>query len=910
MADENSNGTDLPEQNDERAEHSMEPISPQANEQLVLDDNRVAHTDIQKEMRQSYLDYAISVIVERALPDVRDGMKPVHRRIVYAMYDGGYRPDRGYSKCARPVADVMGNYHPHGDAAIYDSLVRMAQPWSMRYTLVDGQGNFGSAGDDPPAAMRYTECRMMPLAMEMVRDIDKDTVDFVPNYDGRTQEPTVLPARFPNLLANGSSGIAVGMATNIPPHNMRELAEGVHWTLDHPEASHEELLNALIGIIKGPDFPTGATILGHKGIEQAYRTGRGLITMRAVVNTEEIKGRMCLVVTELPYQVNPDRLAASIREGVRDGKIQGIADMRDETSGRTGQRLVLVLKRDAVPKVVLNNLYKHSQLQQTFGANMLALVDGVPRTLSLDAFIRHWVNHQLEVIERRTRYLKREAEERDHILQGLLKAMDAIDEVIRLIRSSQGREDARPKLMEFLDIDQVQADSILSMQLVRLANMERQKIIDEHEELMRKIADYNDILAKPERQRTIVGDELDEIVAKYGDERRTKILPYSGEMNVEDLIAEENVVVTVTHSGFIKRTKANEYRAQHRGGKGIKGAKLREDDVVDHFFLTSTHNWLLFFTNKGRVYRIKAYELPEGSRDSKGQHVANLLQFGPDETIQTVLSIPNYEVAKYLVLATRTGKVKKTALAEYDSPRQGGLIAVRLAADEETGEPTDELIGAALCNAADDIILVSKQGMSLKFAADNDQLRPMGRQTAGVQGMKFRGDDELLAMDVVPEDSKQDLLVVTNEGFAKRTAISEYRLQGRNGFGVKAVQLAEGRGSLVGALIVSEDDQVMAIMKSGKVIRSNVTEVKRTGRTTQGVTLAKPDKGDEIISIARNEETGEDEVETTDDTAAAASATTSPDTAENTPDTTDSVASGSDSGAASDENVNNTDDEA
>ena len=910
MADENSNGTDLPEQNDERAEHSMEPISPQANEQLVLDDNRVAHTDIQKEMRQSYLDYAISVIVERALPDVRDGMKPVHRRIVYAMYDGGYRPDRGYSKCARPVADVMGNYHPHGDAAIYDSLVRMAQPWSMRYTLVDGQGNFGSAGDDPPAAMRYTECRMMPLAMEMVRDIDKDTVDFVPNYDGRTQEPTVLPARFPNLLANGSSGIAVCMATNIPPHNMRELAEGVHWTLDHPEASHEELLNALIGIIKGPDFPTGATILGHKGIEQAYRTGRGLITMRAVVNTEEIKGRMCLVVTELPYQVNPDRLAASIREGVRDGKIQGIADMRDETSGRTGQRLVLVLKRDAVPKVVLNNLYKHSQLQQTFGANMLALVDGVPRTLSLDAFIRHWVNHQLEVIERRTRYLKREAEERDHILQGLLKAMDAIDEVIRLIRSSQGREDARPKLMEFLDIDQVQADAILSMQLVRLANMERQKIIDEHEELMRKIADYNDILAKPERQRTIVGDELDEIVAKYGDERRTKILPYSGEMNVEDLIAEENVVVTVTHSGFIKRTKANEYRAQHRGGKGIKGAKLREDDVVDHFFLTSTHNWLLFFTNKGRVYRIKAYELPEGSRDSKGQHVANLLQFGPDETIQTVLSIPNYEVAKYLVLATRTGKVKKTALAEYDSPRQGGLIAVRLAADEETGEPTDELIGAALCNAADDIILVSKQGMSLKFAADNDQLRPMGRQTAGVQGMKFRGDDELLAMDVVPEDSKQDLLVVTNEGFAKRTAISEYRLQGRNGFGVKAVQLAEGRGSLVGALIVSEDDQVMAIMKSGKVIRSNVTEVKRTGRTTQGVTLAKPDKGDEIISIARNEETGEDEVETTDDTAAAASATTSPDTAENTPDTADSVASGSDSGAASDENVNNTDDEA
>lgn len=842
---------------------SMEPLSPQEADDTdygLMSGERIQPTDLQKEMRESYLAYALSVIVERALPDVRDGMKPVHRRVVYAMYDGGYRPDRGYNKCSRVVGDVMGKYHPHGDLAIYDTLVRMAQPWAMRYLLVDGQGNFGSPGDDPAAAMRYTECRMAQLAMEMVRDIDKDTVDFVPNYDGKTQEPTVLPARFPNLLVNGSSGIAVGMATNIPPHNMREVADGVHWALDHPDASREELLDALIARIKGPDFPTGATILGHKGIEQAYRTGRGLITMRAVVNTEEIKGRMCLVVTELPYQVNPDRLAASIREAVRDGKIQGIADMRDETSGRTGQRLVLVLKRDAVPKVVLNNLYKHSQLQQTFGANMLALVDGVPRTLSLDAFVRHWVKHQLDVIERRTRYLKREAEERDHILQGLLKALDAIEEVIRLIRSSQGREDARPKLMEFLDIDQVQADAILSMQLVRLANMEAQKILDEHNELMHRIADYEDILAKPERQRKIVGDELDEIVAKYGDERRTRILPYSGEMNVEDLIAEENVVVTVTHSGFIKRTKADEYRAQHRGGKGIKGAKLREDDVVDHFFLTSTHNWLLFFTNKGRVYRLKAYELPEGSRDSKGQHVANLLQFAPGESIQTVLSIPNYEVAKYLVLATRSGKVKKTALAEYDSPRQGGLIAVRLMADEN-GENADELIGAALCNAEDDIILVSRHGMSLKFKADDEQLRPMGRQTAGVQGMKFRDGDELLAMDVVWGDTDKDLLVVTDEGFAKRTAISEYRLQGRNGFGVKAVQLTDERGSLVGALVVDEGDQVMAIMRSGKVIRSDVSEVKRTGRTTQGVTLAKPDKGDVIISIARNAEQDDDETD-------------------------------------------------
>ena len=859
MADENNSNEDgqfVPD-------GSMEPLSPQEADNTdygLMVGERVQKKDLQQEMRESYLAYAMSVIVDRALPDVRDGMKPVHRRVIYAMYDGGYRPDRGYSKCARVVGEVMGKYHPHGDSAIYDTLVRMAQSWSMRYTLVDGQGNFGSPGDDPAAAMRYTECRMAPLAMEMVRDIDKDTVDFLPNYDGKTQEPTVLPARFPNLLCNGSSGIAVGMATNIPPHNMREVAEGVHWALDHPDASREELLENLIRIIKGPDFPTGATILGHKGIEQAYRTGRGLITMRAVVNTEEIKGRMCLVITELPYQVNPDRLVVSIREAVRDGKIQGIADMRDETSGRTGQRLVLVLKRDAVPKVVLNNLYKHSQLQQTFGANMLALVDGVPRTLSLDAFIRHWVNHQLEVIARRTAYLKREAEERDHILQGYLKALDMIDEVIALIRASESAETARTGLMDLLDVDEVQADAILAMQLRRLAALERQKILDEHNELMRKIADYNDILAKPERQRKIVGDELDEIVAKYGDERRTKILPYSGEMNVEDLIAEENVVVTVTHSGFIKRTKADEYRAQHRGGKGIKGAKLREDDVVDHFFLTSTHNWLLFFTNKGRVYRLKAYELPEGSRDSKGQHVANLLQFGPDETIQTVLSIPNYDVAKYLVLATRSGKVKKTALAEYDSPRQGGLIAVRLMTDEN-GENADELIGAALCNADDDIILVSKQGMSLKFEANDEQLRPMGRQTAGVQGMKFRDGDELLAMDVVQGDSDRDLLVVTNEGFAKRTAISEYRLQGRNGLGIKAVQLVEGRGALVGALVVSEDDQVMAIMKSGKVIRSNVAEVKRTGRTTQGVTLAKPDKNDEIISIARNEETDEDDAE-------------------------------------------------
>ena len=873
MADENDQNDEyMAEAHD--TDDALEPLSQATAEDFgLLKGTRIKSMDLQQEMRESYLAYALSVIVERALPDVRDGMKPVHRRVVYAMYDGGYRPDRGYNKCSRVVGDVMGKYHPHGDAAIYDTLVRMAQYWSMRYLLVDGQGNFGSPGDDPAAAMRYTECRMAPLAMELVRDIDKDTVDFVPNYDGKTQEPTVLPSRFPNLLVNGSAGIAVGMATNIPPHNMREVAQGVHWALDHPEASREELLNNLIAIIKGPDFPTGATILGHKGIEQAYRTGRGLITMRAVVNTEEINGRLCLVVTELPYQVNPDRLASSIREAVRDGKIQGIADMRDETSGRTGQRLVLVLKRDAVPKVILNNLYKHTQLQQTFGANMLALVDGVPRTLSLDAFIRHWISHQLEVVDRRTKYLKREAEERDHILQGYLKALDMIEEVIALIRRSPDVDQARTGLMDLLDVDQVQADAILAMQLRRLAALERQKIIDEHEELMRKIADYNDILAKPERQRAIVGDEMDEIVDKYGDDRRTRILPFSGEMNVEDLIAEENVVVTVTHSGYIKRTKADEYRAQHRGGKGIKGTRLREDDVVDHFSLTSTHNWLLFFTNEGRVYRIKGYEVPEGSRDSKGQHVANLLQLGPDEKIQQVLSIHDYDEAKYLVLATRSGKIKKTRLNEYDSTRQGGLIAVRLReiegafrTDEEGNQVPviDELIGAALCNDEDEIIVVSQQGMSVKFSADDETLRPMGRQTAGVQAMKFRGqagEDLLLSIDVVPAESDSDLVVVTNEGFAKRTALSEYRLQGRNGYGVKAINLVEGRGSLVGAIVVHEDDQIMAIMKSGKVIRSDVAEIKRTGRNTQGVTLAKPDKGDEIISIARNAEKDDEDAE-------------------------------------------------
>ena len=588
----------------------------------------IEQVDLQTEMQRSYLDYAMAVIIGRALPDVRDGLKPVHRRVIYAMYDGGYRPDRSFNKCARVVGDVMGQFHPHGDSAIYDTLVRLIQSWIMRYPLALGQGNFGSPGNDGAAAPRYTETKMAPIALEMVRDINEDTVDFQPNYDGKSLEPTVLPARIPNLLVNGSSGIAVGMATNIPPHNLREVAEGVEWFLKNPHATNEELLNALMARIKGPDFPTGAQILGTKGIEDAYRTGRGSITMRAVVNVEEIHGRTCLVVTELPYQANPDNLAIKIAELIKDGKVTGIADLRDETSGRTGQRLVIVLKRDASPKVVLNNLYKHTQLQENFSANMLAIVDGVPRTLSLDAFVRHWVDHQMDVIVRRTRYRLRQAEEEAHILRGLLKALDALDEVIALIRRSPTADEARSGLMEFLQIDEAQAQAILNMQLRRLAALERQKIQDRHDELMRMIAEYNAIIASETRQREIISEELGEIVNRYGDERRTQIMyGYNGDMSMEDLIPEEEVVVTITRGGYIKRTRSDQYRSQHRGGKGIKGASLRGDDVVEHFFVTTTHSWILFFTNLGRVYRAKGYELQEAGRDAKGQHIANLLEF-------------------------------------------------------------------------------------------------------------------------------------------------------------------------------------------------------------------------------------------------------------------------------------------
>ncbi|MEU7629984.1 DNA gyrase subunit A [Nocardia sp. NPDC049220] len=806
--------------------------------------DRIEPVDIQNEMQSSYIDYAMSVIVGRALPDVRDGLKPVHRRVLYAMYDNGYRPDRGYVKSARPVAETMGNYHPHGDASIYDTLVRMAQPWSLRYPLVDGQGNFGSRGNDGAAAMRYTECRLTPLAMELLREIDHETVDFTPNYDGRSQEPTVLPSRVPNLLMNGSNGIAVGMATNIPPHNLNELAEAIYWALENYDADEEATLAACMERVKGPDFPTHGLIVGGQGIHDAYTTGRGSIRMRGVVEIEEDnRGRTTIVITELPYQVNTDNFINSIAEQVKDGKIAGISDIHDESSDRAGMRIVVTVKRDAVAKVVLNNLYKHTQLQTSFGANMLSIVDGVPRTLRLDQMIRHYVEHQVNVIVRRTRYLLRKAEERAHILRGLVKALDALDEVIALIRRSANTDTARSGLMDLLDIDEIQATAILDMQLRRLSALERQKIVDELAKIETEIADLKDILDKPERQRAIVRDELAEIVEKYGDDRRTRIIAADGDVADEDLIAREDVVVTITETGYAKRTKTDLYRSQKRGGKGVQGAGLKQDDIVKHFFITSTHDWLLFFTNKGRVYRAKAYELPEANRTARGQHVANLLAFQPDEKIAQIIQIKAYDDAPYLVLATKNGLVKKSKLSDFDSNRSGGIVAVNLR-DE------DELVGAVLCSADDDLLLVSALGQSIRFSATDEALRPMGRATSGVQGMRFNTSDELLSLNVVRDGTY--LLVATSGGYAKRTAIEEYTAQGRGGKGVLTIQFDAKRGTLVGALIVDDEDELYAITSGGGVIRTAAKQVRKAGRQTKGVRLMNLADGDTLLAIARN----------------------------------------------------------
>ena len=836
MADE----TERPEGVDEQLEAEAQGLS--------MMQGHTTPVDLQVEIQKSYLDYAMSVIVGRALPDVRDGLKPVHRRVLYAMWDGGYRPDRGWNKCSRVVGDVMGLYHPHGDSAIYDALVRLAQPWAMRHPLVAGQGNFGSQGNDKAAAMRYTECKMAPLAVEMVRDIEQDTVDFKPNYDNRDSEPTVLPSRFPNLLVNGSTGIAVGMATNIPTHNLREVNDAVQWALTHPEATREELLEAAMARIQGPDFPGGGLIVGRHGIEDAYRTGRGSVIMRAVMELEEdSSGRQRIAITQLPYMCNPDNLATKIAELVNSGRLTGISDIRDDTSARTGLRLVIVLKRDAQPRVVMNNLYKHTALQDTFGCNMLALVDDVPRTLRLDQFIAQWVKHQIEVIRRRTAFQLADAEKRAHLDRGLVKALNMLDEVIALIRASRTAEEASRGLQELLDIDELQARFILDQQLRRLASMEIQRIIDRLAEIERLIADLKDILASEARQRAIVGAELQEITDKYGDERRTRIVAADGDFSEEDFIADEDVVVTITHGGYAKRTRADQYRVQKRGGKGVRGATLRADDEVAHLFKATNHEWLLFFTNLGRVYRAKVWQLPEAGRDAKGGHVAGLLSFLPDEHIAQVLTLRSYDDAPYLLLATRRGFVKKTALSSYDSPRQAGVIAINFR------EEGDELIGASLCSSIDDVLLISRKGQAIRFQASDDQLRPMGRATSGVTGMRFRDGDELLSMAVLGGDDDLDgrfVFTVTDGGFAKRTAVGEYRQQGRGGLGIKAMRLSDGRGSLVGGLIVGDGDEVISIKQSGQVVRSAVADVPVKGRDTMGVKFVGVKGDDAVAAIA------------------------------------------------------------
>ena len=837
MADE----TDRPEGVDEQLEAEAQGLEQKMQ-------GHTTPVDLQVEIQKSYLDYAMSVIVGRALPDVRDGLKPVHRRVLYAMWDGGYRPDRGWNKCSRVVGDVMGLYHPHGDSAIYDALVRLAQPWAMRHPLVAGQGNFGSQGNDKAAAMRYTECKMAPLAVEMVRDIEQDTVDFKPNYDNRDSEPTVLPSRFPNLLVNGSTGIAVGMATNIPTHNLREVNDAVQWALTHPDATREELLEAAMARIQGPDFPGGGLIVGRRGIEDAYRTGRGSVIMRAVMELEEdSSGRQRIAITQLPYMCNPDNLATKIAELVNSGRLTGISDIRDDTSARTGLRLVIVLKRDAQPRVVMNNLYKHTALQDTFGCNMLALVDDVPRTLRLDQFIAQWVKHQIEVIRRRTAFQLADAEKRAHLDRGLVKALNMLDEVIALIRASRTAEEASRGLQELLDIDELQARFILDQQLRRLASMEIQRIIDRLAEIERLIADLKDILASEARQRAIIGAELQEITDKYGDERRTRIVAADGDFSEEDFIADEDVVVTITHGGYAKRTRADQYRVQKRGGKGVRGATLRADDEVAHLFKATNHEWLLFFTTLGRVYRAKVWQLPEAGRDAKGGHVAGLLSFLPDEHIAQVLTLRSYDDAPYLLLATRRGFVKKTALSSYDSPRQAGVIAINFR------EEGDELIGASLCSSLDDVLLISRKGQAIRFQASDDQLRPMGRATSGVTGMRFRDGDELLSMAVLGGDDDFDgrfVFTVTDGGFAKRTTVGEYRQQGRGGLGIKAMRLSDGRGSLVGGLIVGDGDEVISIKQSGQVVRSAVADVPVKGRDTMGVKFVGVRGDDAVAAIA------------------------------------------------------------
>jgi DNA gyrase subunit A len=821
---------------------------------------RVEPVVIEDEMRSSYLDYAMSVIVGRALPDVRDGLKPVHRRILFSMDESGLRPDRPYRKCAAAVGEVMKKYHPHGDSSIYDALVRMAQDFSIRYELIDGHGNFGSIDGDPAAAMRYTESRLSRLAMELLRDIDEETVDFAPNYDGYEDEPLVLPARFPNLLANGATGIAVGMATNIPPHNLRELIDATVALIDDPSLTAVDLMEH----IPAPDFPTGALILGQSGAYDAYTTGRGSVKVRAVCTVEEAAAgstRERIVVTEIPYMVNKTSLLQKIAQLVDGKTIAGIADLRDESSSRRGMRIVIELKRDANAQVVLNQLYKHTQLQDTFGVNLLALVDGVPRTLTLDQALTHYVAHQVEVITRRTRYRLRKAQDRAHVLEGLLIALDHIDEIIELIRGSASADVARTSLIERFALSEIQASAILDMQLRRLAALERQRIQDEYDDLQTLIAELEAILADPERIRTIIKDELTQVRDRFGDGRRSRIVPDDGEMTVEDLIPESDVVLTLSRDGYVKRTPVESFRTQKRGGRGVRGAEMKEDDIVSVLLSTSTHDHLLFFTDRGRVYRIKAYQVPEKARSAKGVYVANVpgLALEPDETVAAVLSIRDLSRPdRYLLFATERGTVKRTRLDAFDSPRSV-LIAISLAAD-------DALIGVAVTDGDQHVMMVSRKGYAIRFPESD--ARAMGRTAAGVRGMRLKGaEDQVLSMGVVGDETRDDdtyLLVVTERGFGKRTPLASYNAQGRGGQGVKTIKLTEKRGGLAGALVVPLVAEVLLVTDNGTVIRMELLDVEPRTRDTQGVSLMKPGEGAAVVALARvvdNDVEVEDHVE-------------------------------------------------
>ncbi len=802
---------------------------------MAEETSRFPKVDISQEMRDSFISYAMSVIVSRALPDVRDGLKPVHRRILYAMHDMGLTPDKAFRKSANVVGEVMANYHPHGDSAIYESMVRMAQDFNMRYLLVEGQGNFGSVDGDPAAAMRYTESRLSKLALELLRDIDKETVNFIPNYDGRKEEPVVLPSRFPNLLVNGSGGIAVGMATNIPPHNLGEVIDGVTAMIDNPDITIQELMK----IIKGPDFPTAGEILGYSGIRRAYETGRGSIIMRAKTVIEENKGKPRIIVTEIPFQVNKARLVEKIAELVREKKIDGITDLRDE-SDRKGMRIVIELRRDVIPKVVLNNLFKHTQMQSTFGVNMLALVDNRPRVLNLRDMLYYYLQHQREIIRRRTEYDLKQAEARAHILEGLRIALDHIDEIISLIRASQTTEEAREGLISRYGLSYEQAQAILDMRLQRLTGLEREKIENEYQELLVKIAEYKAILADENKIYAIIREELTEIKGKFSDERRTVITFDEDHIEDADLIPEEDVVITLTHEGYVKRLPVSTYRAQKRGGRGIQGIGTKDDDFVEHLYITNSHDYIMFFTNKGKVYRLKGYEIPDLSRTAKGTPIINLIQIEKGERVSAVIPVKEFKSDEYLFFATKTGIIKKTELSSFENIRKGGLIAVNLRED-------DELIGVRLTDGNQEIIMGTRNGMSVRFKESD--VRTMGRNATGVKGITLDDDDAVIDMDVVKAGA--EVLIVTANGYGKRTPIEEYRLQSRGGKGIKTHNVTDRSGHVVGLKVVEPDEDLMIITTSGIIIRTEIKGISVMGRYTQGVKLIRLGDNEQVVSVAK-----------------------------------------------------------